>query len=435
MVTPANSPTTTAAPAQDRNVPAAASADDSSTTMPPRMPGVWVLMTILGALSALAPLAIDMYVPAFPQMSADLHTSSAAIQLTMTAFLTGLVLGQLLFGPLSDSWGRRKLLLAGILGFFVLSIACAFAPTIGILLFARFLQGMAAAIGMVLARAIITDVYPAEVIPTRMAVISQIIGIAPVLAPVIGGAVLSVAVWRWVFAVLAVIGLVLSIAVFSQVKESLPRERRHTGGLRESFAGMGRLLGHRPFLGTVLVLGGITAAFFCYVNASSFVFESIHGVSATTYSLIFASNAAAMLVVGVIFGICSQSFGVNRFLGIGVGLCLLASIALVVVLLTVGESFAGTWICLFVFSAGNGLVIPSAMSLGQSLGRSAPGAASAAIGGFQFLFGAVASPIAGFFGQDSALPMALIMLVGVLVATVALVTLQRPWERHGEYSH
>lgn len=420
--------------------PSPASDEAASPAAPPRPTSgplaspkqVSALVAVLGALTAVAPLATDMYVPGFPSMGAALHASSSAVQLTLTAFLAGLVVGQLVIGPLSDGWGRRRLLLSGVAGFVLLSLLCAVAPNVELLTAARFLQGVAGAAGMVLARAVITDCFRGADVPRYFALLSQIIGIAPIAAPVIGGAVLSLSTWRAVFVVLAVIGALLLAAVLSKVPETLPPERRHGGGLTGTLRTMGRLLTHRAFMGYVLVLGLTSAALFAYISGSSFVFENVHGVSATVYSLIFASNAVGMLIAGATFARLSRRVRMNTLLIAGLLVSGTGAVALLVVPALAGETLAVTWSCLFVTMSGIGLVFPATMSIGQTLGREAPGAASALLGGLQFMFGALASPLVGIFGEDSATPMAVILLTALALAGVALVLLARPWLSHGE---
>ncbi|MCX5371525.1 multidrug effflux MFS transporter [Streptomyces sp. NBC_00103] len=391
------------------------------------------LVAVLGALTAVAPLATDMYVPGFPAMGDTLGASSSAVQLTMTAFLAGLVVGQLLIGPLSDGLGRRRLLISGSAGFVLFSLVCAVAPNVGLLTGARFLQGVAGAAGMVLARAVLTDRFHGAELPRHFAVLSQVMGVAPIAAPVLGGVILSVSTWRAVFAVLALMGGLLLFAVVRRVPESLPPERRQSGGFLNTFRAMGTLLGRRAFMGYVLVVAFVAAALFTYISGSSFVFENLHGVSSTTYSLIFATNAVGMLLAGTAFSrLAGRGVRLNTLLAAGVGVVLVGTLAQVLLVLSVGESLEGTWITLFVTASGIGLVFPGGMSIGQAVGRMAPGAASALLGGLQFLFGALASPLVGLFGEDSSLPMAVIMLVAAAGAGLALVVLARPWRGHGE---
>ncbi|MEV6162140.1 multidrug effflux MFS transporter [Streptomyces sp. NPDC052052] len=393
---------------------------------------VGALLAVLGALTASAPLATDMYVPGLPAMGEALGASSSTIQLTMTTFLIGLVVGQLFFGPLSDSLGRRRLLIAGSAGFAVFSLFCAVSPNVETLLAARFLQGVSGAIGMALARAVITDRFHGRDIPKYFAVLSQILGVAPIAAPVIGGAVLAVSTWRIVFVVLAVIGVGLAVSVVVKVPESLPPERRHSGGVGSSFRAMSRLVATRRFMGYVLVLGFTGAALFAYIGGSSFVFQDIHGVSSTVYSLIFAANAVGVLIAGATFGRLAHRVSLHALLVSGLAITTVASLAQVLVVTLAGESLAGSWICLFVGNTGIGLIFPASMSLGQNAGRSAPGGASALLGAFQFTFGALATPLVGAFGEESSQPMAVIMLVALLGAVLAVAVLVRPWQRDSE---
>ncbi|WUS99815.1 multidrug effflux MFS transporter [Streptomyces sp. NBC_00708] len=410
-----------------------ASAEAIPQAAPPVRPGhVSALIAVLGALTAVAPLATDMYVPGFPAMGDALHASGSAVQLTLTAFLIGMVVGQLLIGPVSDGRGRRGLLISGAAGFVLFSLLCAVAPNVELLTAARFLQGFAGAAGMVLARAVITDCFHGADVPRYFALLSQILGIAPIAAPVVGGAVLSASTWRAVFVVLAVLGALLLAAVVRKVPETLPPARRHGGGLTGTFRTMGTLLTHRPFMGYVLVLGFTSAALFAYISGSSFVFQNVHGVSPTVYSLIFASNAVGMLIGGVVFARLSARVRLNTLLIAGLAISGAGAAALLAIPALAGQSLAVSWICLFVAMSGIALIFPATMSIGQHLGRSAPGAASALIGGLQFLFGAAASPLVGLFGEDTATPMAVIILTALALAGLALVLLARPWHAHGE---
>ena len=390
------------------------------------------LILVLAALTAVAPLATDMYVPGFPALGRTLHASSSAVQLTMTAFLAGLVVGQLVIGPISDGIGRRRLLIGGSAGFTLFSVAAAIAPNIAVLTGARFLQGVTGAAGMVLARAVLTDRFHGRELPRYFALLSQIMSVAPIAAPILGGAVLSVSTWRAVFVVLTAMGAVLLLGVLRAVPESLPPERRHRDGVGSTFRAMGTLLRHRAFMGYVLVLGFAAATLFSYIAGSSFVFEDLHGVSASLYSLIFASNAVGMLIAGAVFARLSPRVRLNTLLTAGVVLTSVGTVAQVVLRLTLGETLAGTWITLFITAGGIGLIFPATMSIGQTLARHAPGAGSALLGGMQFFLGALASPLVGLFGTGSSLPMAVIMLIAMTCALLALLGLVRPWEGSGE---
>jgi DHA1 family bicyclomycin/chloramphenicol resistance-like MFS transporter len=314
----------------------------------------------------------------------------------------------------------------------VFSLASAIAPNIAALTATRFLQGVTGAAGMVLARAVLTDRFHGAELPRYFAVLSQIMGIAPIAAPVLGGLVLSISTWRAVFVALAAVGVLLLLGVLRAVPESLPPERRHGGGIGSTFHAMGSLLRHRAFMGYVLTLGFSAATLFSYIAGSSFVFEDIHGVSASVYSLIFATNAVGMLVGGFCFSRLAHRVRLNTLLTTGVVIATVGTSAQVVLRLLVGETLAGTWITLFILIGAIGLIFPSTMSIGQGLARRSPGAASALLGGFQFLLGALASPLVGVLGTTSSLPMAAIMLISMACACLALFGLARPREGNGE---
>lgn len=390
------------------------------------------MVAALATLTAVAPLATDMYIPGFPAMGAALDASGPAIQLTMTTFLAGIVLGQLLIGPISDGVGRRRLMLAGTVAFTAFSLACALSPSVELLIGFRFLHGASGAIGMVLARAVLTDRFAGPALPRTFALLSQIMAIGPVLAPVLGGLVLSLGSWRTVFAVLAGFGLLQFVVVLLAIPESLPPERRHGGGLGTSLGLMGGLLADRSFVGYMLVMGCTGAALFSYIAGSSFVFEDLHHVSETGYSLIFASNAVALVLSGQVFARLSHRIRLNRLLVVGLALAGTANLVQLMLALTIGETMAGTWACLFVSMLGTGVIFPSTMTIGQTIGRDVPGSASALIGATQFLCGAAASPLVGLFGHNSSVPMAGVMLGSFVAAALVLVVLARPWLGRGE---
>lgn len=198
---------------------------------------------------------------------------------------------------------------------------------------------------------------------------------------------------------------------------------------------MGGLTRHRTFIGYVLVLSFSSAALFAYVSGSAFVFESLHGFSPTSYAMVFAVNAIGMLMAGAVFGKLAHRVPLNTLLLTGVGIAVAGALAQVLLVAAIGETVAGSWISLFVVTTGIGLIFPASMSLGQALGRATPGAASALMGGVQFLLGAVASPLVGLFGESTSMPMAVIMLVSLALSGFALLALSRPWPRQGEAHH
>ncbi|MEV8634015.1 multidrug effflux MFS transporter [Streptosporangium sp. NPDC051023] len=391
------------------------------------------LLIVLAALSAVAPLATDMYVPGFPALARSLETTGPSVQLSMTAFLVGLAAGQLLLGPVSDAVGRRRVLLSGAALFTVLSLVCAVAPDINVLNAARLLQGVAGAAGMVVARAVLTDrFHGTPEAPRHFATLSAIVSVAPVVAPVLGGAILGVASWRVVFAVLAVFGVLLFVGVMAWVPESLPAAARRSGGVRSTSQAIAGLLGRRALVGYILASSLSGAGLFTYIAGSTFVFQDVYGLSPTQYSFVFAVNALGLLGGSLCFGRLAARVRVNTLFTAGLVTALAATAVLVVLLATTGGGFATTWICLLLTVTGLGIVLPATMTVAQFLGHDAPGATSGLLGGVQFVLGAAASPLAGLFGTSSPMPMAAIMLVSFALSILALVVLARPWQGHGE---
>jgi len=381
--------------------------------------GTRLLVVVLAALTAVTPLATDIYVPALPELAASLPASEAAVQLTMTAFLVGLAVGQLVFGPVSDRVGRKPVLVVGASAFVVLSVVCALASSVEVLVVARLLQGMAGAAGIVVARAMITDRFAGPAAARRFAVLAAIVFVAPIVAPGLGGALLGLGPWPWVFVALAVIGVVLLAGVL-WLPESLPVTRRTSGGAVATVRATGRLLTRRALVGCILVLGLGFGAFFTYVAGATFVFQGIYGLSDTQFSLVFMANAVGMLAAGIVFGRLAGRVSLRTVVSCGLGLALSAAVAL---LLLGGLGFGATWACLFVMVFAFGLCVPALVTLSQELGRDAPGATSGLVGCGQFVFGAAAAPLTGLFGAGSVTPLAVIMVVGFGCAVLVWATL------------
>ncbi|MYT14303.1 MFS transporter, DHA1 family, bicyclomycin/chloramphenicol resistance protein [Streptomyces sp. SceaMP-e96] len=403
----------------------------SIDTVRPRT-GTGRLVLVLGGLSAVSPFAIDMYAPGFPEIVTSFGTSKTAVQLSLTACLVGLAVGQVVLGPVSDATGRRRLLLAGSGMFTVLSLVCALAPSIAVFDVARLLQGIAGSAGIVIGRAVISDRFTGTHAARQLTTLSVIGSTAPVLAPVVGGLILGVGSWRLVFVALAVTGLLLLAAIWSWVPESLPVERRRTGGLRAVFAAMGGLLRRRELVGYLLVMGCGLAALFAYITGSPFVFEGIYGLSPTVYSLVFATNAVGTVVAGTIFGRLAGRVRLNSLLAIGVAITVVSLVTLVTLLAVGISTYPTTWACLFGLTCGFGLLLPASTTIILAVGSDAPGAASGLLGGAQFVLGAAAAPLPGVLGNTTAMSTAVVVLGSVLLSAVALITLARPWQGHGE---
>ncbi|MFD4348045.1 multidrug effflux MFS transporter [Streptomyces coelicoflavus] len=383
---------------------------------------------ILGSLTATPPLAMDMYLPALPEVTRSLGAPAATVQLTLTACLAGMALGQIVVGPMSDKWGRRRPLLGGLAVYVVATALCAVAPNVELLVAFRLVQGLAGAAGIVIARAVVRDLYDGVAMARFFSTLMLISGVAPVVAPLIGGQILRFTDWRGVFVVLVVVGVVLGVVVWARLPETLPVEERHAGGAGDTLRAMRGLLADRAFTGYMLAGGFAFASLFAYVAASPFVVQEIYGASAQTFSLLFGLNSVGLVVVGQINGkILVGRVRLDRVLGLGLVVVIAAATALLLMSLGVfGEVGLGpVAVALFVLMSAMGISLPNTQALALMRVRKSAGSASALLGTSSFLIGAVASPLVGIAGEDTAVPMAVVQLVAAVVALGFLVTMCR----------
>ncbi|MCL6670664.1 multidrug effflux MFS transporter [Streptomyces panaciradicis] len=385
---------------------------------------------VLGGLTATPPLAMDMYLPSLPEVTRSLHAPAATVQLTLTACLLGMALGQLVVGPMSDKWGRRRPLLTGLAVYVVATALCALAPTVEALVAFRLAQGLAGAAGIVIARAVVRDLYDGVAMARFFSTLMLVSGVAPIVAPLIGGQILRVTDWRGVFLVLTVVGLLLGGLVWARLPETLPAGERHGGGVADALHSMRRLLADLPFSGFMLAGGFAFAALFAYIAASPFVIQEIYGASPQTFSLLFGLNSVGLVAVGQINGkVLVGRVSLEKVLGIGLAVVIAAATALLLMATGVfGETgLVPVAAALFVLMSAMGVTLPNAQALALMRTRHAAGSASALLGTTSFLIGAVASPLVGIAGEHSAVPMAVVQLVGALVALACFVGMCRPW--------
>ncbi|MGH2916144.1 MAG: multidrug effflux MFS transporter [Solirubrobacteraceae bacterium] len=367
-------------------------------------------LVVLAALSAFGPLSLDMYLPGLPALTRDLHASASAGALTITACMIGLGAGQLVAGPASDGRGRRTPLLAGVAVYCAASFACAAAPTIGVLVGLRVVQGMAGGVGIVIARAIVRDLTGGTVAARLFALLMGITGVVPVCAPLIGGQLLLVSSWRGVFVVLGAIGLPLVIATAVVLPETLPPDERHRGGLRAVLSTFGRLSRDRGFAPHAAAFSLSFAAMFGYIAGSSFVFEDLFRTSPQLFSAAFALNSCALIAFSLIGGRLVGRMGARRLLRYGLAGTAVGALAV----LAAALAHAGlAWFeaGFFVLLAANGIVIPNGTAAAMDSLTGSLGAASALLGVGQFGAGAVVAPLVGLGGGHDALPMAVVIAV------------------------
>ncbi|MFF0832829.1 MULTISPECIES: multidrug effflux MFS transporter [unclassified Streptomyces] len=418
---------------EDAAAPTPQRAHPSAATRPadgPARPAGPLLVLLLGGLTATTPLAMDMYLPSLPEVTRTLHAPAATVQLTLTACLAGMALGQLVVGPMSDRWGRRRPLLGGLAVYLVATALCAFAPDVETLVALRLAQGLAGSAGIVIARAVVRDLYDGLAMARFFSSLMLVSGVAPIVAPLIGGQILRVTDWRGVFVVLTVAGAALTALVWARLPETLPPVRRHRGGVGEALRAMRGLLADAPFSGYLLAGGFAFASLFAYVSASPFVVQEIYGASPQTFSLLFGLNSVGLMITGQVNGkLLVGRVALEKVLAAGLAVTVLAAGAL---LLMSAGAFGEVGLvpvaaALFVLMSAMGVTLPNAQSLALLRTRHAAGSASALLGTSSFLIGAVASPLVGVAGEHTAVPMALVQLAGALVAVACFVGLCRPW--------
>ena len=383
-------------------------------------------IVLLGALTALAALSLDMYVPGLPALAADLGTTASAAQLTLTACLIGLALGQLFVGPLSDARGRRRPLLVGMSLYTAASLLCALAPSIWVLIPLRLVQGAAGGAAIVIAMAAVRDRGADRTATAKLfASLMVVNGIAPIAAPVIGGQLLHWTSWRGVFLVLAGIGAILLAASVALFGESLPAERRRSGGGAHALLPVyRRLLKDRVFVGCLLGNGLALGGMFAYISGSPFVLQDIYGLTAQQYSLVFASNGAGIVLCSQLSHWLADRLSPRTLMLIG----LLGNTAGGAGVLFATLSGAGLPVLLpllFLNVASLGLVLPNAGALGLAKHGDAAGAAASLLGPTPNILGALASPLVGLGGQHDAAPMGVVIALFDALALGAFAILTR----------
>ena len=389
------------------------------------------LVFILGLLSAIGPFAIDMYLPALPQIGASLDAPVAAVQASLTAFFLALGVGQPLFGTLADMWGRKKPLYLG-LGIFVLaSVGCALAQDIHTLVVLRFVQGMGAAAGMAIPRAVVRDLHTGTEAARLMSLLMLVFSVSPILAPLAGSAVIAVGGWRlvfWVVAVAAIIGLAAMVRGLPETRNVAARSDSSLGTALKAYV---FLLRDWHYLGLVFIGGCAMAGFFVYLAGSPFVLINHYGLSTTQYSLAFALNAIAFIGAAQFTGPLGKRFGLVPLVKVAASASGAVMLCMLAYYLLGGDQLLVLIGLYFIASALMGLVIPTTSVLALEEHGEIAGTASALLGTLQMLSGAIAMQIVGLFSTGKPLPMVVGMATGALCG-VLLTWITLGGERNAE---
>jgi DHA1 family bicyclomycin/chloramphenicol resistance-like MFS transporter len=383
------------------------------------------MIVVLGALVALGPLTIDMYLPALPKIADDLSVSSSVAQLTLTGTLAGLALGQLIVGPLSDSLGRRRPLMAGIVLHMLASLLCLFAPNIAVLGVARTLQGMGAAAAMVVAIAVVGDLYADSVAATVMSRLMLVLGVAPVVAPSLGAAVLLKASWHWVFAALVVLAGGLLLLAALALPETLPTSQRRPLKVRGIAATYVELLRDTRFVILVLVAALGMSGLFAYIAGASFVLQGHYGLDQQAFALVFGAGAVALIGATQLNVALLRRFAPQTIVVWALAAASLAGMVFVGLSFSRVGGLLGFVLPVWAILAAMGLVIPNAPAVALSRHPDAAGTAAAVLGAGQFGVGAAVAPLVGVLGNDE-VALALVMTAGMVIALLALLAVGVP---------
>ncbi len=394
-----------------------------SSMQPARSAGIAIIL-ILGSLTAFGPLSIDMYLPAFPNIETELHTSGSMVQLSLTACLIGLALGQMVAGPVSDQRGRKIPLIIGLFVYILASLLCAWLPSIEALIVCRFIQGVAGAAGIVISRAISRDMYSGTALTRFSATLMLVNGAAPILAPIIGGQLLQFMSWRGVFFVLAAIGAVMLVAVLLCLGETLPAERRSSGGFGKTMSDFGALLKDGQFIGLALAQGFVMASMFAYISGSPFVIQNLYGASPQMFSLFFAMNAIGIVGAGQFAGRMAGRIPERRLFVVGIAVAATGGTALLASVLF-GAGIVPVLMSIFIAVASVGLVTTTGFSLAMQRHGHSAGSAAALLGVLSFVFGGAVAPLVGLAGTHTALPMGIVMAGATWIAAVCYTGLVR----------
>jgi MFS transporter, DHA1 family, multidrug resistance protein len=383
------------------------------------------MITVLGALVALGPLTIDMYLPALPKIADDLSVSSSVAQLTLTGTLAGLALGQLIVGPLSDSLGRRRPMMVGIVLHMLASMLCLFAPNIAVLGVARGLQGMGAAAAMVVAIAVVGDLYAESVAATVMSRLMLVLGVAPVVAPSLGAAVLLTASWHWVFAALVVLAGGLLLLASMALPETLPVSHRRPLNVRSIGATYLELLRDARFVILVLVAALGMSGLFAYIAGASFVLQGHYGLDQQAFALVFGAGAVALIGATQFNVVLLRRFAPQTIVLWALAAAVLSGLVFVGVSYEHIGGLTGFVVPVWFILAAMGLVIPNAPAVALSRHPDAAGTAAALLGAAQFGLGAAVAPLVGVLGNNE-IALALVMTAGMVIALLALMAVGVP---------
>lgn len=389
-------------------------------------PAPRALVPVLGALTVIGPFAVDMYLPALPQIGRDLGVGTGAAQLTLAVFLLGLAAGQAFIGPVLDRWGRRVPLLVGLAVFVLAAAGCALATTMTTLLGCRLLMALGAAATMVVPRAVVRDFFNEQESARMHSLLLLILSVSPLFAPSVGGQLMAWTGWRGIFWVLAGLGLACAVAVAGLLPEPARAAEPADGGLMAALRTYGRLLRDRRFLGPALVAGCTLGAIFCYLTASAFVLIELHGLSPQYYALLFGGIGAGLIAAAQVNRWLLGRYPVRSILRVTMTAALLVGVALAVVGATGWGGLPVLLGLLFLNLSAGGIISPNVIAIGMAPFGEVAGSASALLGTIQFGLGAGAGALVGILHNGTAVPMTAGIAACAAASWTVWATLVRP---------
>jgi DHA1 family bicyclomycin/chloramphenicol resistance-like MFS transporter len=404
-------------------MPASTSSLPSQPTAPAferLLPAVLLLLTVFG------PISMDLYLPLLPALTLDLDAVTSMAQLTVTACLIGLAVGQLVAGPLSDRFGRRMPLLIGVVAYIITSIWCAVAPSVEMLVVARFVQGLAGGVGIVIAQAAGRDLYSGAALIRYFGRVTVLSGLAAIVGPLLGGMLATVTDWRGLFVFLAGIGAVILLAVALQFTETLPAERRARGGFAQTARDYRALLGDRRFVGAVLVSGFAYAALFAYLAGATYVLQGVYGLSPQQYALAFGLNSAGFMAFGWLAARSSERWSLRGTLVVGLAMCGLGALGLLLGGL-VAVPVSVVIVSLLLLVSGVAMTTPPTTTIALADHPQMAGTASSLLGMARFALGGAIAPLVGIAGAATMLPLGIVAVAAIALAaaSVALLATRR----------
>lgn len=390
------------------------------TPMPAREQTVGCpLAVVLGLLTIFGPISMDLYLPVLPALTAELQSTTSVAQLTITACLLGLAIGQVIAGPLSDRFGRRTPLLIGVTAYALTSALCAVSPTVETLIVARFVQGLAGAVGIVIAQAAGRDVYSGGKLLRYYGRLTVLGGLAAIIGPVIGGQLATVTDWRGVFVFLAAVGVAILAASLAVLRETLPANRRVTGGFSHTLNDFRQLLADRVFVGAVLITGFTYSAIFSYLSGATYILQGMYGLSPQGYSLAFGLNSLGFMVFGFIAGRLAERWSERGTLAAGLIMAASGALGLLATAL-LHLPLAAIVLSLFTMVSGVAVTSPPATSLALKDYPDIAGTASSLLGLARFAFGGIAAPLVGIGGATDAVPFGIVATASAAAAALCL---------------